>query len=306
MFLIPEPFARFMITLHGDAGRAWLERLPAILAAATRRWDLTLAPPFPNLTYHYVAPATRADGTPVVLKACSSTGEFQREAEALRLCDGQGMARLLAAADADEVMLLERLIPGTSLLALTDDDAAMRIAARVMRALWRPVPAEHPFPSVMDWRAGISRYRALYGGTGPIPEALVAEAEDLFAALTATAAPPVVLHGDLHQDNILAAEREPWLAVDPKGLIGEPAYETGPILHNWLPDLLLAPDPRRILARRIDLLSAELGIERARIRGWGLYRAVLVVCEDRVDSGTFNSWGEGVLACAHLLADIKG
>ena len=77
-------------------------------------------------------------------------------------------------------------------------------------------------------------------------------------------APPVVLHGDLHHFNILAAERQPWLAIDPKGVVGEPVYETGALLRNPWPDLLSLPDPGRILARRVDQLAEELGFDRAR------------------------------------------
>lgn len=302
MDAIPEKFAQFMDTIHGQQGRKWLVRLPAILAECAKRWDLTLGPPFPNLTYHYVAPATRADGTPVVIKACSPTGEYRVEAAALRLCDGHGMAHLLATDATDEVMLLERLLPGTTLLAIVDDDAAMRGAARVMQALWRPVPTVHPFPTMWDWHAGFARLRARFAGsTGPLPEALVTQAEAIFAEFTATTPDLVVLHGDLHQDNILAAQRAPYLAIDPKGLIGEPAYETGALLRNWLPDLLLAPDPQGILARRIAVLSEELGCERERIRGWGMYEAVLSACWSLEDN---EGVGEDHLACAQLLAQI--
>jgi len=88
---------------------------------------------------------------------------------------------------------------------------------------------------------------------------------------------PVLLHGDLHQDNILSAEREPWLAVDPKGVIGEPVFETGALLRNFWPDILSLPDPKPLMARRIDQLSAELGFDRERIYDWGFSQAVLSV-----------------------------
>src|SRR5262249_34292324 len=154
---------------------------------------------------------------------------------ALRLFDGHGMAELLAWDDDDEVMLLEALQPGTLLKTIADDTAATSIAAAVMRQFWRPVPAQHPFPTVADWGRGFTRLRKYYGGGhGPFPLRLLEEAERLFAELSASMAEPVLLHGDLHHDNILAAQRQPWLAIDPKGLIGEPAYETGALLRNPL------------------------------------------------------------------------
>jgi streptomycin 6-kinase len=83
------------------------------------------------------------------------------------------------------------------------------------------------------------------------------------------------LHGDLHHYNILSAERQPWLAIDPKGIVGEPAYETGALIRNPVPQILSAPNLDRILARRIHQLSDELGYDRQRVYGWAVAQAVL-------------------------------
>ena len=305
MFVVPDAFIRKQFEIHGPAGRAWLDRLPDILAGAAQQWGLTLGPPVPALSYHYVGLATRADGTPVVVKACSPTGEFPLETAALRLFAGRGAVRLLATDPAREVMLLERLTPGTPLadLAATDEEAATAIAAGVMRALWRPAPPEHDFPTVADWAAGLGRLRAGFGGgTGPFPAALVEEAEQLFADLLATQAAPVVLHGDLHHGNILAAERAPWLALDPKGVVGEPAYEVGALLRNPMPDIAAWPHLDRVLARRLDILSAELGLDRARLRAWALAQAVLSGWWSYEDHG--HGW-EPAIACAEALAALR-
>ncbi len=303
MLPLPDHFTQAISARHGDAGRDWLARLPAALVACAQRWDVVVAAPYTNLSYHFVAPGMRGDGQPVVVKMCAPTGEFAREAEALRLFAGQGMARLLASDAAYEALLLERLVPGTPLRALDDDVRATSAAASVMRALWRPAPAEHPFPTVADWGRGLARLREQYGGsTGPFPSALVAEAEARYADLCASMGPPTLLHGDLHHDNILAATRAPWLAIDPKGLIGEPAYETGALLRNWLPDLLAQPQPGRILARRIDQLADELNLDRARIRAWAIYQAVLSAWWDVEDGGQPSA---AMLTCATLLAASK-
>ncbi len=307
MLQIPEFFAERTRALHGARGQVWLDGLPAVLSAAMTRWDLRPGTTMSPLTFHFVMTAQRQrDGLPVVLKACSPTGEFLEEATALRIADGAGMARLLASDDAHEVLLLERLEPGTMLreLALTDDDAATRAAAMVMQALWQPVPAQHPFPTTAQWSQGLERLRTRYaGGTGPIPHELVAEAERLYAWLSLSAAPPVVLHGDLHHDNILAARRAPWLAIDPKGLIGEPAYETGALLRNPLPELLRDPHPARILDRRIAILSETLAIDRARLIGWGIYQAVLSAWWSIEDFGEVSAED---LAIAEVLRSLAG
>lgn len=304
MFVIPEAFACKMIAIGGEEGRAWIDRLPALLAACEQRWGLTIGPPF-ALSFNYVAPAVRSDGTPVVVKACLPNGEFT-QAEVLRLCDGRGMVQLLEYDQDEEVMLLERLVPGILLSTLEDDEEATSIAASVMRQVWRPIPVEHPFPAVSDWGQGFVRLRQHYaGGSGPFPPALLAQAEALFAELTASMAKPVILHGDLHHENILSATRQPWLAIDPKGLVGEPAYETGALLRNELSVVFEATQPGRVMARRVNQLAEELGLDRERVRGWGLAQAVLSAWGDFEDFGRLGEDDRAAFACAELLATIK-
>ncbi len=303
MFVVPAYFADFMIELAGEEGREWLERLPTILAACEERWGVRIGEPVGNLSFNYVAPAVRADGSEAMVKV-GLTDEFPSQPEALRHFGGQGMVQLLAYDEQDAAMLMERLRPGTSLRAVEDDEVAISAAADVMRRIWRPLPTEHyPFPTVTDWGKGFARLRALYnGGTGPFPPAIFDRAEKMYAELCASMAEPVLLHGDLHQDNILAAEREPWLAVDPKGVIGEPVYETGSILRNFWPDILSVGNPKALMARRIDQLAAELGFERARIYDWAFAQAVLSVLWGVEDTGKIENEG---LYFVELLNAIK-
>jgi streptomycin 6-kinase len=303
---IPEEFIRTTVDLYAEEGLAWLKGLPALIDECARRWSLTVEPPF-ALSYNYVAPAVRADGTPVVLKVGFPTGEPLDQIAALRIYDGHGMTQLLESDQERGAMLLERLLPGVPLNQLESDEQATAIAAQVMRELWQgpagSPPADHPFPTVADWAAGMQRMREHFGGTsGPFPARLVDEAESLFAELLGSQAAPVLLHGDLHHENILSARRAPWLALDPKGILGEPAYEVGALLRNPLPQLLQRPDPGRVMARRIDQLAEALGIDRARIRGWGLAQAVLSAWWSVEDHGY--GW-EDTIACAELLAAIK-
>lgn len=138
-------------------------------------------------------------------------------------------------------------------------------------------------------------------GTGPLPPMLVEEAETIFAELVASQNEPVLLHGDLHHFNILAARRRPWLAIDPKGVVGEPAYDTGALLCNPV-ELLHTPQPGKCLKRRLDQLSEELDLDRARVRGWGLAQAVLAAYWGWEDTGQV--WKEA-LAFADLLVAIS-
>lgn len=290
MFIIPEKFAMFMIELSGQEGRAWLDRLPTILSMCEERWDLTIGAPFDNLSFNYVAPALRADGSEVIVKT-GLANEFPSQPEALKHFDGHGMVQLLEYDAHNSVMLMERLKPGISLRALEDDKTAISVAIDLMRKIWCPLPPQHyPFPTIDDWGKAFIRMRTLYaGGTGPFPSALFDKGEKLYTELSASMAQSVLLHGDLHQDNILSGQREPWLAVDPKGVIGEPAYDVGSILRNFWPDILSVSNPKALMARRIDQFSSELGFERARVHGWGLSQAILSVLWNIEDTGKFAS-----------------
>lgn len=305
MTIIPENFKHDMIIVHGqEKAQAWFERLPEILADCARRWQLTILPPVANLSFHYVAPAVRADGTPVMLKASSPTGEFAAEAEAMRLLGGPGMARLLEADTEHEVMLLERLLPGTTLAQLVpeQDERATSILVGVMKQIWQPAPTEHHFPTVERWGKGLARLRARYnGGCGPFPRRLVEEAETMFAELSATAGPPMLLHGDLHHENILRSG-DGWRAIDAKGVVGDPGYETGLLFYNPMPQLFQVPNLRKLLARRVDQLAAELEMDRARIRGWGLAQCVLSAWWHMEDG--HQEVPRDVLACAEIMSSL--
>lgn len=269
-------FQRRIIDVYGEEGRHWLDALPQTIDACSRRWRLRLEPPF-HLSYNYAAPALRDDGTAVVLKIGVPGVENASEIAALRHFAGIGSVLLLDADPANGAMLLERADPGEPLmegygaLTITDPEATL-IAAGVMRALWKSTPAGHAFPTAGDWAAQL--LAATPEAAGPLPPRLVTEAQRLYVDLLASSAPPVLLHGDLHHGNILR-HGEGWIAIDPKGVIGEPAYECGPLLFNPLPEVASWPDLPRVLGRRVDILADALGFERERIIGWGIARAVL-------------------------------
>jgi streptomycin 6-kinase len=126
----------------------------------------------------------------------------------------------------------------------------------------------------------------------------VETAEHYFEELLASPEAPVLLHGDLHHFNILSAEREPWLALDPKGLVGEAAYEVGAFLYNPVGSYLAVPDPARKMERRVAILAEELGFDRRRVSMWGMAAAVLSAWWSIEDQGLVD---EEVLQCAALL-----
>jgi streptomycin 6-kinase len=306
---ISDAFRQRIAATFPEQGVAWLARLPELLTECAERWALTLEAPF-ALSFNYVAPATRADGTPVVLKLGCPNPELLTEMTALRLFEGPSVCRVLELDLERGALLLERVLPGTPLASLVaeDDERATAIAIDVMRHLWRPAPATHAFPTVADWARGLPELRAQFGGgTGPLPARLFAEAEECFAWLLATTTAPQLLHGDLHHDNILSATAtarqpaQPWLVIDAKGIVGDPGYDLGAFLYNPMPGLLDLPQPERVIARRVEQLAEGLGMQRARVRGWGIAQAVLSACWS-LSSG--EDWRH-VITCGEYLAALR-
>lgn len=273
---------------HNRANPAWLEALPDLLDRLAADWSLTLGPPFPGIALNYVAPAARADGGRCVLKVSRYVDELPNEIAALRLWNGRGAARLLAADPDRGALLVERLEPGTMLatLAESSDDAATLIAAGVLRQLWRSVPERHGLRPLDDWCAAYDRNReALERGANGFPAGLFRRADGLRRDLLSSSGPPTVLHGDMHHFNVLRAGRAAWLAIDPKGLAGDRCFDVCQFFRN--PHDM----PPRVNGRRLDIFCAELDLDRARTKAWCLVHALLDACWDFEDG---NSWERAV------------
>lgn len=284
---IPERFGRMYKVMFGQAGEQWLADLPKLLASLEERWNIRLLPPYP-LSYNYVAPAVRADGEQVVLKVGYPNRELTSEMHALHHYAGHGIVRLYESDESLGALLLERIEPGVPLVEMKDDDQATRIAAQVMQELWIPAPdnSEGKLLTVELWSRGFQRLRKTFQGTtGPFPAHLVDKAERLFRELIASTNERALIHGDLHHWNILTATRRPWLALDPKGLIADPAYEVGVLLHNPWPDRSQVDEMLRRLPRRLDILHEMLGLDRQRMLEWSFAEAVLSSWWTYEDSG---------------------
>lgn len=306
--MLPVDFKQRIRGTFGNEGSPWLREFPRILEKYTRRWSLTLLPHFEPLSYNFVAPAIRSDGTKAVLKLGVPNPELISEITALRIYAGQGAAHLFEADAEGGALLLEYLEPGTPLAELGDDLQATEIAARVMIQLWEASPNledlknNASLQSVEKWALGLNRLRERYtGGTGPFPHKLIEQAETLFDDLLASTDQHVVLHGDLHHWNILKAQRQPWLALDPKGVIGDPDFEVAAWMHNPIDELHTWPNLGRILSRRLDQFSEILELDRQRLLAWSLAQCVLSAwwcVEDQ------SSYFESTLAVAEELSAL--
>lgn len=274
---LPLGFVRRNAHGRGEAGRAWAEQVPAIAAGCAARWGLTLEPHYHGLSYNFVAPARLPDGGVAVLKVAFPGADFAREAFTLLAFDGDGAVRVLAADEPNGALLLERVEPGTLLAAETDDETATAIAGSLMRRLIRPVAAGHPLPTHAERvTAAAAQSRTDITRRGEREPAWLGRALAVHAELIADRPPQLLLHGDFHHLNVLAAQREPWLAIDPHGVVGEPGDEVGPWLENraerWPNDDAAAG---RHLAALIEQLAGALGVDGSRLTRLAFVRVAL-------------------------------
>lgn len=316
MTALPDSFRTRMSEVFGADGRAWIERLPNLLNDYAARWKIEIGDPFP-LSYNFVAPATRAGGTPAVFKAGVPDEHIRCEIAALRHWNGDGAVRILESDDAAGVLMLERVFPGALLIDLPDDAAATRIAAGIMRHLASHGPPDHPFPTIADWARALPQLRARHGGgTGVLDPRIFARAEALFAELIPSQAAPVLLHGDLHHWNVLSAGGDRWVAIDPHGVVAEPAFEIATWMRNPYNDgtpmpqdasetmyLSHQPGARRVLARRLDIFTEALGIDRERLRLWSVAHGVLSASWSDEASHTKNALD--AMAVASMIDELR-
>jgi streptomycin 6-kinase len=272
---VPANLARQVVETWADDGARWLSDLPALLVAVARDWDLVLGAPY-ELSFHWVTSAIRADGGAAVLKLGVPAGHLSVEAEALEAYGGHGAVRLLAYDAERGALLLERAEPGTTAAALVPhrDEEATAALIGTARRLHRRPPDGCTLPDLNDESDSFRAHLLRFPGDTPLPRYLVERASELFDELCVTAPDRVVLHGDLHHDNVLRAEREPWLAIDPHGDVGDPGYDCGAALYNPYPwrreDELLA-----LVPARIEQLADGFAMPVERVVAWGFVMAVL-------------------------------
>ncbi len=298
---LPEALICNLIHTLGDRGRRWLDSLPSLLVACERDLQVRIGPPF-ELSYNYVAPATRADGTEAVLKLSPHGDDFRHELTAIRHFDGHGMVRLVESDETRGIALLERLRPGSMLVEIEDDDRRTEIASDVMLQLRTCLHHSVQLPNARDLFAAFAKHRREHeGGAGPLAREIFDLGEATYDELLRSSDHEVVVHGDLHHYNILSAERAPWLSIDPHGVVAEPAFETGAFLGNPL-DRLKTQHPERLLRRRVDIFAERLGLERERIIAWGVAYQTLSAVWSAENEGT--GW-ERAAAVAQIFAKMR-
>jgi streptomycin 6-kinase len=274
-FAVPRYLAE--TARRDSAVSGWIADLPAIVASLAGRWSLRVGEPFqPGGQCSWTAPVTDGAGASLVLKVGFRFpgGEERDEAAGLRLWDGNGAVRLYAASESESAyaLLIERCLPGTPLGQALPEPEQDQVVARLLRQLWAQPHAARPFRPLAQmcaaWAEEFEQEYAAASAADRIDPGLARAGIALFRALPETADSRVLLCTDLHGDNILAAQRAPWLVIDPKPYVGDPAYDV--LQHMLNCEDRLAADPAGLAMRMAGLA----GIDAARVRQWLFARSV--------------------------------
>jgi streptomycin 6-kinase len=211
-------------------------------------------------------------GQPVALKVLRQAGDEWRSGKVLNAFKGSGVVRVYEYVEG--AVLLERLVPGQPLLHIVlrgDDDRATEILAGVIQSMETHTVLTG-FTTVVDWSRGFERY--LQSGDAQIPKRLVEHGQQIFSQLSCSQQRQQLLHGDLHHHNVLFDTHRGWLAIDPKGVVGEIEYEIGAALRNPVerPELFISA---KIIEKRVRRFAEILRVSALRTLEWSFAQAVL-------------------------------
>ena len=267
--LIPENL-RWMLTADAPR-RDWIASLPALVTDLAGRWSLRLGDPYrPGGSSAWVAPATRANGSRAVLKVGMLHYEALHEAEGLRFWSGHGAVQLLQSEQYGQTtaLLLEQCLPGTMLSKALPPQKRDEVIAALLPRLWTTPVDGHPFRPLQSMTDAWADSYESSGHKAPDP-ALAEVALTMWRELPTSTPREVLLCTDLHPDNVLSAEREPWLMVDPKPYVGDPSYD--PIQHMLNFPARLQADPTAFATRMATLLD----LDPTRVRHYLFARCIL-------------------------------
>ncbi len=273
MIKLPSDYIQTIRNIHKEEGEAWLQNFDSLITYCEEKWNLKVLTPF-ELSYNFVAPAETKDGGKVVLKLSVPTNEFYSEVTALRYFAGEGMVKIIDTEVEKGILILDHLFPGDTLATLKDDIEATEIAANIMESLWVPDTSDSNLPQLEEREQSLMKFFSAHPtGKDPITQDLLQKAINTFRCLLDEKQDRYILHGDLHHYNILK-EKSSWVAIDPKGLVGEREYDTIQFLLNNLPE----DNIESILSKRIAVLVDKLKLNERRILAWGFAHSVLSIC----------------------------
>ncbi|GAA2737521.1 aminoglycoside phosphotransferase family protein [Actinocorallia aurantiaca] len=272
MIEIPEAFSRSTVEREGESGAAWLGGLAGIVEELLGRWECVPDGKVMHGGVGIVVPVRRRDGGAAVLKVSFPHPGNVHEPDAFAAWGGRGAVLLYERDDDRFAMLLERVRTST-LAEVEDGDEVVAVAGRISRRLAVPAPPGLPRlreqADVWEERLREDAEELTHALPRRVVDAAVATVHEL-----GRVQPDTLVHGDLHAGNILRADREPWLAVDPKGYAGDPACDGGTLLKSRARTLLEADDLRRAAHRALDVFAEAAEVDRERVRRWAQFHAV--------------------------------
>jgi streptomycin 6-kinase len=306
---VPDALVSSHRKFFGESGRSWIDGVSDLAAELLDRWELRLDAAPTCGAVALVLPVLRADDAPAVLKLQPVDDETIGEPDALRTWSGNGAVRLLDHDPASGSMLLERLDADRSLATVGDDLGALQILSELLARL-SAVAAPAGLRRLSDIAADmLDRVpRALTLVRDPSQRRLIQASASALEEVLPDAGDRL-LHWDLHYWNVLAAHpadpREPWLAIDPKPLAGDPGFELLAALHNRWEDAVATGDVLRAIRRRFDLRTDILALDRGRATAWTLARILQNALWDAEHDDTMWST-EPDRAIAQILLDGAG
>lgn len=270
-----ETLKHNIVKIYGKSGEDWLAKLPSSIKQLQNSWGLTELKPFPNLSYSYVLEGMQGN-IPIILKLSPDADLMDKEARALNAFKRFGAVTLLGHKGGS--LLLERAIPGDLLKQRLPKESRIEVACKIMERLHQaPVPSKEEFPAIEEWLAALDKEWNL-------PKDHLERARKLKKELIKKdSGRKVLLHGDLHQENILSNGND-WVVIDPKGVIGCPIHEVWACVENPQQDL--------------KFLSAYFAYPFKDIAEWYYVRLILASCwqvEDALDASRFLTLAQSIL-----------
>lgn len=292
-------FIQNITNLYSNQGSAWLNNLPTIIKTLQSRWNLSNLTPVGNMTFNYVATATSNTNQAVVLKIGYDRKSIADEMRALRYFNGNGAISLIEYNEEHNALLLQQAIPGVTLKSLypSQVDTVIDRYVEAMQALHsKPLTTDDNYPHISDWLMALDK-----AAPHKFPPQVLTKAIQIKNTLLKTANTQLFLHGDLHLDNILQ-NGNLWVAIDPKGVIGDPEFEIFAFDFIQSTELANPSNINSLLDSRSELIARKSNLNAQRIKEWAFVRLALSAAwsiEDNCDP----SWA---INLATMLATQSG
>jgi streptomycin 6-kinase len=268
--------------IFGEKGKLWIASLPNVVEVLAVHWQLRDVIPVDNMTFNYVAKAISITHQPVILKISCDAESIADERQALVYFDGEGSIKLIDCNEKYNALLLQQAVTGETLKSLYSSQAeyVMDSYIGVMKKLHdKNLPNKHRYRHITDWLKALDKLTP-----EQVPAHIIDRAIELRDRLLVSMGLLIFLHGDLHHDNILKSGDQ-WLAIDPKGVVGEAEFEIAAFDFMYVNELANKSDAKTTFVARVNLLAQQANLNTQRIKDWVFVRLVLMAAWQVEDNG---------------------